>query len=329
MVIDGVYYSGKSSNGLRCLLTLDAQEMVRLTETELCLTLKQVIISSRVGSGQRWVYFPDGSSFESQDNAGLDALSKRQRSHSFSLHLLESKLRYIILSLIFTCVFGVAFFIWGIPASTQFIANVLPDKTNQLLGEQSLLIVDHSLFEPSQLDEAKQAELHALFKPYLSAQQQVLFRSSDALGANAIALPNGTLVFTDALIEITTDIELLAVLGHELGHVEHRHGLQTLIRSSLMLFVYTLVTGDAAGASSSVAALPALLLEQGYSRDFEREADDYAMVFLKQHKIPRTALMSALNKIYQAHEIDQKAGISDYLSSHPAPKERLERLQQQ
>ncbi|MDO6526309.1 M48 family metallopeptidase [Motilimonas sp. 1_MG-2023] len=327
MEISGVYYSGKSSAALSSALILHAENRISVNQTDIYLSLDELDIAPRIGNGNRWVYFPDGSSFESQDNDALDLLSKRQRKHGFSLHQLESKLRYIIPSLIFTLIFCVGFFIWGVPASTQLIAQALPDSTSKLLGNQSLEIVNRTLFDPSELSDEKQQNLHALFKPYLSQGQRVLIRSSEALGANAIALPNGILVFTDELINITTEQELLAVLGHELGHVEHKHGLQALIRSSLLLFVYTLITGDAAGASSSIAALPTLLLEQGYSRDFEREADDYAMAFLKQHNIPRTALMGALNKIYQAHEIDKQASLSDYLSSHPAPKERLERLQ--
>lgn len=50
------------------------------------------------------------------------------------------------------------------------------------------------------------------------------------IGANAFALPDGTLVVTDELVELAgdNDDEVLAVLAHELGHIHERHGLRLL-----------------------------------------------------------------------------------------------------
>lgn len=295
--------------------------------------LAQLRIPARVGNGNRWVYFPDGSSFESADTDAIDQLKQAQPGFKLHLHTFESHYRYIVASLIITVAFVVAFAKWGIPATTALIAHSLPEQTNTLIGNQSLALVENSLFSPSQLSQQRQEQVLALFQPFLAPHHQVLIRHSEALGANAIALPNGTLVFTDAIIELTNDQELLAILGHELGHVEHKHGLQQMVRSSLILFLYMMVTGDAAGASSSVTALPAFLLEQSYSREFEREADDHAIQFLHQHQLPANALASALNKLYHANNIavdpeTQSTNVQDYLSSHPAPPERLQRLSQ-
>lgn len=330
----GNYYSGKSSKATPCCLRLQGDKHVDISEVGLFFEIAQLHIPARVGSGNRWIYFPDGSSFESADSDTVDQLKQAQPSFSLNLHQFESRFRYIIPSLILTVAFVLAFAKWGIPATTHLIAETLPEETSSLIGNQSLALVEDSLFQPSTLSQERQDAVHQLFQPYLKPDHQVLIRHSEALGANAIALPNGTLVFTDAIIELTSDQELLAILGHELGHVEHKHGLQQLIRSSLILFLYMMVTGDAAGASSTVTAIPAYLLEQGYSREFEREADDHAIEFLQQHQLPTTALASALNKLYQSNgmelgeEEDQESKLLDYLSSHPAPPERLQRLNQ-
>ncbi|MFO6422303.1 M48 family metallopeptidase [Motilimonas sp. KMU-193] len=330
--ISGHYYSGKNSKATPCCLRLQGDKQVEITQVGLYFDLTQLRIPARIGSGNRWIYFPDGSSFESTDSDAVDKVKQAQPSFSLNLHKFESRFRYIIPSLVLTVAFVIAFAKWGIPATTYWIAEALPEQTSSLIGNQSLEWVEGSLFEPSSLSQEKQDAVHKLFQPYLKPHHQVLIRHSEALGPNAFALPNGTLVFTDAIIELTNDQELLAILGHELGHVDHKHGLQQMIRSSLILFLYMMVTGDAAGASSTVTAIPAYLLEQGYSREFEREADDYAIAFLQKHQLPTTALASALNKLYQSHGIsigqqqDQETKIYDYLSSHPAPPQRLERL---
>ncbi|MCK7469253.1 MAG: M48 family metallopeptidase [Desulfosudis oleivorans] len=77
------------------------------------------------------------------------------------------------------------------------------------------------------------------------------------------------------------DDELLAVLAHEAGHVAHRHGVQRIIQDSLLAFAISAVTGDASGTSQLFLGLPVMLTELAYSRDFEREADRYALDTLR------------------------------------------------
>ncbi|MBI5110091.1 MAG: M48 family metallopeptidase, partial [Rhodocyclales bacterium] len=114
-----------------------------------------------------------------------------------------------------------------------------------------------------------------------------------------------------------------AVLAHEIGHLEQRHGLRRVLQDSATALVVIAVTGDIGSLVSLTAALPALVLQSKYSRDFETEADDFARAYLARRGIPVDALTAILLRM------EQKAGRSnsapDYLSSHPATRERVER----
>ena len=70
--------------------------------------------------------------------------------------------------------------------------------------------------------------------------------------------------------------------------------------------------------------MPAILIDMKYSRVFELEADDLAIELLDRHGIPRHHLVEILERITSADEGD--GGLGHYLSSHPATRERIERI---
>jgi predicted Zn-dependent protease len=149
-------------------------------------------------------------------------------------------------------------------------------------------------------------------------------RSSKRLGANAFALPSGEVVVTDQLVELAKkDDELVAVLAHEIGHLRQRHGLRRLLQDSATVLLIAAVTGDLTSIVSLASALPAILLQAKYSRDFEREADEFALDYMKRHDIPPESFGAILLRMEERR--GAAADIPDYLSTHPATRERAER----
>ena len=126
------------------------------------------------------------------------------------------------------------------------------------------------------------AHFHPLLTAHTDYPLQVMFRKGGALGPNAFALPDGTIVFTDEMVRLAEhDDELSAVLAHEIGHVVRRHGMRTIIQDSLLGFLILAITGDITGSSELFIGLPVLLTEMAYSREFEREADQYALAYMQ------------------------------------------------
>jgi Zn-dependent protease with chaperone function len=154
-----------------------------------------------------------------------------------------------------------------------------------------------------------------------------------------MALPDGHIIFTDAMVELAEDDdELVSVFAHEIGHLAHKHVLRRVIQDSMLTLVIVLVTGDVNSASSIVIAIPSIMLELAYSREFEREADDFAFEFMRAHdlkpihfaRLMRRLSMSRImgdDDEEQPQAKDAEVVESDYWSTHPATEERVQRFE--
>jgi Zn-dependent protease with chaperone function len=154
------------------------------------------------------------------------------------------------------------------------------------------------------------------------------FRYS-TIGPNALALANGTIIMTDQLAMLARNDEaVLGVLAHELGHLQHRHSLRQLLQAVGVTVLVNLWVGD---VSAVLATVPTILLDQKHSRDFEREADRYAVEMLKLNGMPAAPVANLFEKMhrvaYDGRAADERDGkVWEYFSSHPSDKERIEAL---
>ena len=349
--ISGELFEAKSSAHYPAQLTAFAGGLLRLQWEggQSDFPLESVEVSSRLGSTPRYFTLPDGRKFETRDNDAVDALLREHSSselHGWQsfLHRLESRMHYVLLSFVVVIVFSWGMLKYGLPAAAEGIAYALPQNIMQSATDTTLKLLDERYLEPSELDAATQQRLSERFA-MMSRQveqgfnYQLLFRKGgEMLGANAFALPSGTIVVTDELVEIANnDEEVVAVLAHELGHVVHRHSLRQVLQNSALTLIITYTTGD---ASSLFVALPILFVELGYSRRFEHEADQYAYDYLQQQQIPLVSFANILEGIEASHferrekkEKDEEEGsrvvdIFEYLSTHPPTEERVRRFRE-
>src|SRR5260370_33105230 len=92
---------------------------------------------------------------------------------------------------------------------------------------------------------------------------------------------------TQQLVELVKkDDDGVAVLAHEIGHLRQRHGLRRLLQDSATVLLIAAVTGDLTSIVSLANALPAILLQAKYSRDLQRQTDEFAPDYIKRHDIP-------------------------------------------
>lgn len=338
----GRYFGGTTSRAVAarlvaadgCLRVIDGDEL--LAEPH---PLADLTVSSRLGNTPRRVQFPDGGSFETADNVALDRLLASLGGRPSLLHRLESSLRYVLLGLLVTVAFVWGGVSYGIPALSKMAAFALPEAANRQIGAGVLELLDDRLLMPSALPVEEQARLRSRFAPLIQASGlpiQLEFRkATEQLGANALALPSGTVIFTDQLVELAEhDEELLGVLAHEIGHIDRRHGLRQVLQGSALGLVVMTVTGDVSSVSSLIAAIPVVLTQLGYSRDFEYEADRFAADTLASQGIDPARLGHLLARLEQTAATcpagepcaDETRGWTGYLSTHPPTAERLRQL---
>ena len=146
---------------------------------------------------------------------------------------------------------------------------------------------------------------------------------------NAFAMANGTIRVYSGLMDQFTDDEVRYVIGHEIGHVKSGHSkarMQAALRTSaLRKGVESSNTKAGALASTELGDLFEKVINAQHSQANEREADDYALQFMKAKKYKPDACVTALEKL-AALSGDNSSSI---LSTHPAPKDRAARLRTQ
>jgi predicted Zn-dependent protease len=287
-----------------------------------------VTVSPKVGRADRFVTFSDGSQCQCPDDPRLARLPQEIASEG-PVAWLEANVWAAVASVAMIAVMLVLGYVYGLPAVTESLVKRVPMSTERSLGNDILEALSSSnWFSDSQIDQEKRRAIQNDFRalcqdlptaPYL----QVVFRNSKGMGPNAFALPGGTIIITDQMIDLAqTREEILAILSHEVGHVEYRHSLRMIVQSSLAAVVATAVTADAASLSAAVAGAPVILIQKKYSRQFEAQADDFAFNLLRDHNISPAAFADIMERL-KAKEGYVRS--SSFLSTHPATSDRIRR----
>lgn len=288
--------------------------------------LGSVRVSERMGTAPRLVSFPDGALCEVRDHAALDALLAATGFRESVVARAQSRWPLVAGAAAFCIGLVVIAYLFVLPRAAAVTAEHLPRNVVDSLSQQVLDTLDRQrMLAPSALPAARRDALAQRFARMVPPDGErvphaIEFRASPAIGANAFALPSGTIVVTDELVALAgSDDEILAVLAHELGHVRYRHGLRKALQSSVVGLAVTWYLGD---VSSLVAAIPAALLDARYSRDLEREADAWAARMLRFNSLSPALLATMLGRLEASHA----RTATSYLDSHPATEERVRAL---
>jgi len=338
-VLQARYFDGRTATAQVVNLALDGQDLLlRNAEFELRWPLHEVRISERLGNTPRLLTFAGRGHCEVIDHAGLEALLGPLANRRSWLDRMHHSLGWALLAAVLFILSLFAAYRYLLPWGAEVLAMDLPNTVLQQMGNSTLETLDRFALKPSKLDKARQQQLideYARLKPLPDAQlpYHIIFRSSPGIGANAFALPDGTIVMLDGLVELAgNDNEILAVLAHERGHVERRHAMRMVLQSSIVGLVLVWYVGD---VSTFLSGAPAIIAQAKYSRDMEREADEYAEQTLQRNKLSPCLLADILMKLEAAHQQKnhsaksgsaQRVQVLDYLSSHPATPERMAML---
>ncbi|WP_165856813.1 M48 family metallopeptidase [Marinobacter sp. JSM 1782161] len=354
MILEGDFYSGATSRRRSARLRLEEGALtLELDDEARSLDWAAVQVSPRVGNTPRYLHLPEDGVFETSDNDGVDALSRQFRSGLVArwVHRLENHLGLILVAAVVTVLVTLGTFLYGLPWTSRVVAGWMPESVVEQASTSTLQALDATWMAPSTLSAERQAALQSTFSPYLDVAGRpvtVLFRDAEGIGPNAMALPDGTVVFTDQLVNLAEDDrELVAVLAHELGHVAHNHGMEGLVHSSLTAWLIVMMTGDLSSFADSTVAGPAVLLNLAYSRDMEREADQFALDTMQARGLDPNYFVIVMQRMESAHgggepgsdetgeqgsHEEESEGwlgqLGALVSSHPLTDERLERFRE-
>ncbi len=369
-MIKGYFFAAGSSQKQQGTLSYDSEGRVLISdlhEPVEQVAFSELQISSRVGNTPRYITFPDGAQFETTDNAAVDSMMNalaNDPAHGLA-HKLESTLSIAVGMLAAVVIFGWLFIQYGVPAMSRQLASLLPEQASTYLGDGVLETMDKTFFKPSKLSDDQQKLLQEKFSQLQqnipgTGYYKLVFRDGGRIGANAFALPNGYIVFTDQIVKMADDDrEIISVMLHEMGHLKYRHSLRATIQKFSLAMFIMVVTGDVSTSSSIITAIPVMLVESGYSRGMESEADGYALQYMKKHQIDPEYFARMMEKLeasrmpeYQdcMKKVDKKSQRADcmknsveslrkkyadtddevmeYFASHPASMQRIQRFRQ-
>ena len=338
------FYDGKSSRRRQVVLIVtDDSVTVRGDGVEFVVSVTDVRISPRVGGLPRRLEFPDGAVALTREHDAVDA-AFRHSAHGTLAHRLEAHRSFVVLALILTIGLCWSGYRYGVPWVAREVAALLPASLEAELAEESLKAIDGFVFRPSKLAAPRRAALAKTFVELRHASGlpdsvRLEFRDGNWIGANALALPGGIVVLTDQLVEVVAnEKQVIAVLAHELGHIQHRHSLRYVLQDSITALLAMAIYGDASAVAGIAATVPTALLHAQYSQSFEREADSYAFELLKNTGRSPRDLGLALKALEHAGEKKNEENSSregpanekqrsrdlGYLSSHPATQDRIQ-----
>ena len=331
---DAVYYDGKTSarravrvRGLGGSLHIFGAEM----NQEIPLT--EVSIDAPLPGAARALNLPGGAQLQTLDHAAVEALFPRAHRFEGWVHGLERRWPHALAGVALLAAFSWWCVIDGLPQAAKLAAGFVPQNIEAQLGEQTLTAIDGALCRSSKLDPARRQALQQRFAALTAGLgDRYAYRlelRSCRIGANAFALPGGAIVMTDELVKLSqNDDQISAVLAHEIGHVRHRHGLRMGLQATGLAALTAALFGDAVSITGLAVMLPTAILQNGYSRDFETEADDYAFQRMKEVGLSPKAFAEMMALFESEHAKKRSGDAMDYFSTHPATAKRIERALQ-
>jgi beta-barrel assembly-enhancing protease len=155
---------------------------------------------------------------------------------------------------------------------------------------------------------------------------------------NAFAAPGGLITISRGMVRCCqNEDELVAVLAHEITHVDHQHGLKAIKKGRLTTALTTLgatagktlAGGDLAQVTQafegSISDITSTMMNNGYARSTEFEADRGAVTIMRKLGYDPAALIAMLERM----EKQLKPGGHDFAKTHPSPEFRIAELKKQ
>jgi len=257
--------------------------------------------------------------FDVSDTNETELLKLWKRHQTFLKRIGPQRLSLLSFAVLFALL--LIFLSWSWIQFTHNIGPYLPKSIDKALGDQ---VVEQQLKAQPKWENPK-------IKSF--AEHCIrLFNEGENLGTvwlvddpmpNAFALPNGDIAITKSLLtKIDGPDALAAILAHEVGHVVKRHSVRQLCQNLGLIALVQLYLGMGLGDVAilgSAAEFGSTFMSLKYSRDFEHEADEFALQQMQKHHISSSGIQNFFNEMGQA----ESSELMNYLSTHPVPKERV------
>ncbi|TDW47239.1 putative metalloprotease [Flavobacterium sp. 270] len=239
-------------------------------------------------------------------------------------------------------VFGILLATFGF---TKMNAQILSDKAMGALGKGvsgfTFSDADAAALAKQSIDELDAnnpvagpkdgytIRLERLFGKHTSSEGVTLnYKVYLVKDINAFACADGSVRVFAGLMDIMDDNELLAVIGHEIGHVvnhDTRDAIKAAYKKEALLDAASSQSGKIETISKSqLGQLGSAMIDSKHSRKQESEADSFSYNFMKKNGYDVNAVESAFRILQNLSEGAEASFMTKMMSSHPDSGKRAD-----
>jgi len=207
--------------------------------------------------------------------------------------------------------------------------NVFSKEQDVAFGKQlrEQMMAENTVWERGEHAEAYalldsiSAEIRKSDKLYYKDFPWEIYIVEDDNVANAFCGPGGYIfIYTGIMKYIYTTDELAGVMAHEIAHADRRHSTDQLTKEyGISLLLYSIFGSD----GNAVGDLASSLFSLGYSRQNEKEADEYGVTYLCGTGFEADASKRFFKRLAE----DETIEIPAFISTHPNHDSRIQELE--
>lgn len=212
-------------------------------------------------------------------------------------------------------------FMWAVPQVGRQVARWVPPAWERKLGESALRSVVRGKPETGGIRVAMVQDIVKRLTVGDATWSYRVTLAPEDPQVNAMALPGGSIVVTQGLLERCGGPEELAgVLAHEVIHVQHQHGLQRMGQAAGTQILLLLLTG---GDPSAIWDGAAGLAGLHHDRQAEEQADREGLALMVKARIDPQGMVRAYRMLQTVAAEAGATALPAFLSDHPAVATRL------
>lgn len=153
---------------------------------------------------------------------------------------------------------------------------------------------------------------------------------ADDQTVNAFALPGGQIFITVGLLKrLKSEDQLAGVLGHEVGHVIHRHSAQQMAKSDFyqgLVGAVATATSDGTGmGGGQIAQYVAQIQQMKFGRKDELQSDEFGVQYMIKANYNPNAMIEVMKILEEASGGQQQ---DEFMSTHPSPENRIAKIKE-
>ncbi len=193
-----------------------------------------------------------------------------------------------------------------------------------------------SLYQDQKLQNYVQSIGDSLVQTSHRSNLVYRFKVLDSPEVNAFALPGGYIFINRGLMAyLSSEEELAAVLGHEIGHVAARHSVRQISQAKLFNVISYAVARQAGSVAGDLTNIGGGALVAGYGREMELQADSLGAEYMVKKGYSATGMIKTISILKEhetySKEVSKRRGSAQptyhgLFASHPSNDQRLKEI---